>query len=328
MAAEKTLRKRKDGLLNKLQHKFPQLWKDGSEGDHPEPPTHFDEIVLEPATRDYAIAGVSAVVMGLGVFYLHLRIVEHISVASVYLYVDGVSALMAAVSWFRAMFLIFASTRQIKTNRNQLILVSCLAKSCQIEKLPAAERQEIKQMIDCKPDATDCKLGEFLTKEGVDRLDLLGENSLLEWWELREYILVDFQDESAIMDASGVVAACLLVCFLFSATMEWSLYTDPLSPVFVLITTLSLVLIFAIGKAFEVCVEINRILARHSILLADAALEAQIKGRSKAYGILQAMQSLGHGQPFVLKLIAIQVLEIVAVRVPYRLLLAMRSFKG
>lgn len=56
--------------------------------------------------------------------------------------------------------------------------------------------------------------------------------------------------------------------------VEWSLYGDPLSPAFLLISFLSFVLIFAMFRVFEVCIEINNILDRDTLLLTDAMLKA------------------------------------------------------
>ena len=254
----------------------------------------------------------SAMVMFLGMFYLRLRVdrgsasAKDLQIAMQramsfglvspvdswntpsWMNIVGTAAISftSSLSWFRAMSGMFASTCRIRQNRDQLLLFSYLSSSS-VEYLSASERSSLLKLFEPVADEQEDLLFAPLVLKAVRTVE-----EVKAWWALRRYIQIDFQDESAIMDACGCIVFLLILGFLFCGVVEWSLHGEIFSPAFLLICTLSAVLTMAILRVFEVCIEINSILDRDSLLLTDAMLEAASLSDDQRPKVMAALQAI------------------------------------
>ena len=181
-----------------------------------------------------------------------------------------VPSLVVGLGWLRLLSGIFISTTSMTRNWQQLLIFTALVRSYDVSRLPFDERVELNRLLSNAPGREDVQL------------DLRNSVDLQTWWALRDYLVVDFQDESAIMDACGVIVACFLVILVFAALVEWFLHGSPLSLGAVLLAVPFVVLVFACFQMFDVCIKVNTVLERHMLVLADAELEGQKSAGSDA----------------------------------------------
>ena len=280
---------------------------------------------------DRVIIVSSSVVMFLGMFLLQLRVNPRAEAAErlqttmqrdtslglstgllqgeswLRLVTVGVVSIQSSLSWFLTVARIFSSALKMQKNRKQLLIFSYMS-SQSIEYLSASDRTVLKEVLDeasMKLVDEDMHLDFNRSHNGVEcngnksdvfaKLNLGNVKNVKDietWWALRRYIQIDFKDESAIMDACGVIVFLLILAFLFSGVVEWSLRGDPLSLGFLLICALCFTLTFAMFRAFEACIEINNVLDRDALLLSDALLDVarQNETSPEVFIALQAVE--------------------------------------
>ena len=200
-----------------------------------------------------------------------------------------VNAALISLRWYWALACVFVSTRLIMKNRDQLLLFSALSSASQ-EQLNDVEgrsarklREQAYVLAEEQGEGRDLfaplDLGKAVTAEDVKA-----------WFMLRKFIQVDFADESAIMDACGIIVIVLILGLLLCGIVEWSLHGQLLSLVFLMICTLILVLTFALYRVFDVCIEMNSIMDRDMLLVTDAMLEAVCRQNDEWQKVLAALQ--------------------------------------
>lgn len=167
----------------------------------------------------------------------------------------------------------------------------------------------------------------------IATFDLHKVEDLSQWWSLRQYLLLDFVDESCTVDYSIATTLILLVCFVCNGILGWiaqkDLFIQPLGVAMnkvseeaywmhvlqryipiaatVVVMTIVATLCFMFADLTTSCVDINRLLAQDAQMLLDTKLEVQLRacmtgrqgGRSSFWGDgrLNMSETGGSGTP-------------------------------
>jgi len=158
----------------------------------------------------------------------------------------------------------------------------------------------------------DCYMGQIIAEliygaetdhHQIKQLDLSKVEDAKAWWELRQFLLLDFADESCLVDYAIAVTLLLLGCFCCIGFLDWTTHKDniseeisklssdverrhclrkflaslcPMSGLVVACTTIAMlsILFFELVKA---CVTINKMLDDDAKMLRDTMLELQLQ---------------------------------------------------
>ncbi len=126
-------------------------------------------------------------------------------------------------------------------------------------------------------------------------LDLGQQEDVRAWWLLRQYIQIDFVDEVVVAECCGVIIMLLVFEFFLVAVMDW-LQNHQISCALVLVSVLTLALLFAMFQLFQACVAMNTLWERDDHTLLDAIVtsamqEAAQEGKGELKGLLESLQS-------------------------------------
>jgi len=161
--------------------------------------------------------------------------------------------------------------------------------------------------IEAMPDVNLCLIQNVLIKVLFNDMPvpfkLTDVASIKLWWCFREYIQVDFKDESYIMDYASAATVLILLAFMASAAMDWTLHKDYfLNGAFghcgglVLAGGVTISLAAILFALLDICIKINLLQSMDSQLLLRAAREARFdesnKDASKQKGIVQLLTLL------------------------------------
>ncbi|CAE7670537.1 unnamed protein product, partial [Symbiodinium necroappetens] len=183
-------------------------------------------------------------------------------------------------------------------NAYQLLVFTTLTNYSKVDTWSKKDRSSLKSILYSNHNAlgglpSDEDLQRCLDEAlGTDRLDLMCLEDIKAWWDLRRYIQIDFMDESAMMDYCGVLTIILLICFGLAGVMDWIAHADPCSPGLLLILVLAACLSIIMLDVIQVCIDINQILERDSLVLVDAAADAILSKRPDAVEVATLLRAV------------------------------------
>ncbi|CAE7942129.1 unnamed protein product [Symbiodinium sp. KB8] len=204
----------------------------------------------------------------------------------------------AATSWFHLIRGILCTTACMKGNAYQLLVFTTLTNYSKVDTWSKKDRSSLKSILYSNHNAlgglpSDEDLQRCLDEAlGTDRLDLMCLEDIKAWWDLRRYIQIDFMDESAMMDYCGVLTIILLICFGLAGVMDWIAHADPCSPGLLLILVFAACLSMIMLDVIQVCIDINQILERDSLVLVDAAADAILSKRPDAVEVATLLRAV------------------------------------
>ena len=236
--------KHKEAALKKLNSKMEKIVDElrwSVKGEHI--PRNFDQVnsmrgKILRSPLELCLSAGSAIVLTVGMLFLQLRVdrgnanSEKLRLAMVRIFSFGLSgslsinspisqtdipwtrvvssvciSALGGYSWFRAIAGILASTRLIRTNRDQLLLFLYESSDRNNEYVSDSERRSLGGGQGLSEDRH--VFAPLVLRKATKAEDVKA------WWELRRFIQVDFTDESAIMDACGFVVIVLILGLLF-----------------------------------------------------------------------------------------------------------------
>ncbi|CAE7711454.1 unnamed protein product [Symbiodinium sp. CCMP2592] len=111
------------------------------------------------------------------------------------------------------------------------------------------------------------------------QLDLQEPVDVQAWWLMRQYMHIDFNDESASMDFCGIAVVVLMFSFAVAGFLVWinNEIDHGTFGLFLLIFLLNLFLIGIMNFAFTACIQQNLLLERDARVLVDATLSTLMK---------------------------------------------------
>jgi hypothetical protein len=114
-------------------------------------------------------------------------------------------------------------------------------------------------------------------------LDLTRRRDIKIWWALRKYVLLDFKDESCIMDYCSACTLMLLVCFVVIGFVDYTIQKQDSNGYTLCVMKRSAGLLMASGivsiltlmfvTMMQACVTINQLLEQDSCVLMSAAYD-------------------------------------------------------
>jgi len=293
-------------MLSRLHDTFPDCYQ------KEEPPTTIHDVARSWETTETHLGGMvwaSSIILfvllswlQISVFYGSKTLWPDVQNNKQRLFIGGLltRSLFAASSWYSLVRGILCTTAHMKSNANQLLLFTTLTNYSKVDTWSKKDRTSLKSVLFNNqavgfggglPDDDDLQhiLDGML---GKDRLDLMNLDDIKAWWDLRRYVQIDFMDESAMMDYCGVLVIMLLACFVLSGVLDWLAHADVFSPGIILVVTLGVCLSIIMLDVIQVCIDINHILERDSMVLVDAAADAILSKRPDAVEVATMLRAV------------------------------------
>jgi len=181
------------------------------------------------------------------------------------------------------------------TKQNRQALKNIVGGSLDGETTSASCRSlaRLSEMYEDEEDGFKKRLRQTIEDDEVAKkheLDLGQEKDVEAWWLLRQYIQIDLLDEVVVAECCGGIIMILMFLFSLVAVLDWWQNHQIFSAGLLLVSVLTLTLLFAMRQLFQACVDINTLWERDDHTLIDAMVTSAMLGQSELKGLLESLQ--------------------------------------
>ncbi|CAE7674910.1 unnamed protein product [Symbiodinium sp. CCMP2456] len=200
-----------------------------------------------------------------------------------------VCVVQATFYWFILAATFVVATTNVNLNTDRLLVFTALTKESKLEMWTKKNRDRLRKilveiLVENHPEyvkESDSKEVSELFEDVWDQkqLDLQEPGDVQAWWLMRQYMHIDFNDESASMDFCGIAVVVLMFSFAVAGFLVWinNEIDHGTFGLFLLIFLLNLFLIGIMNDAFTACIQQNLLLERDARVLVDATLSTLMK---------------------------------------------------